>query len=148
MSGSQGFITNPAQVVGITSGAYGPGIRLAVDATADPKSTVIPQGAYLSHVEINADQTAGATAQIRGYMSWDEDGDDLFLGPSALADIAPGFTDPNRVNVSIKADAWFNAPTPQTEIQEIWLWLQTDAGTIEVDAGNVRLQWVQGANRP
>jgi hypothetical protein len=141
----QGFITNPTQVVGITSAGY-TAILLEVNTTADAKSATMPQSGYLSHVEINADQTAGTTAQMRGFLAWNSSGDDLFVGPSALGDVAPGTT-ANRISTSIRCDCLYTAPTPQTASNRLYLFLRTDAGTVEVDAGKVRLQWSDASRR-
>jgi hypothetical protein len=140
---ARGFIVNDENEVGITSTGYGPAIRLKADATADPLSVVfpLPAAGYLSHMEIVVDQTALVTATIRAFLSWDEGGDNIFMGPTAATDVVSGQTDTGLVMTSIKADVDYRAPTPQTTPSVLYLWLKTDVGTVQVTPGNVRLHW-------
>lgn len=143
---ASGLITNPTAVAGIGT-AFAPAkvIELAANEVVEAHSKDIPQSAYWDHIEIRCTPT-GAT-EIEALLCWDAAGDEIAAGPSEVAALAPAVTTVADSIVSLKVDGWFTAPSAQTAKQRVYLFLRTDAGTIDVDEGWVRLHWADGHTR-
>jgi hypothetical protein len=146
---SQGFINNAAAVAGITNAwDSAKGIALKADLTADPKARDMPQGCFLSHLVVKADETVATCATLQAALTWDAEGNDLLAGPTSAAAVFDGLTDTSLRMVSFKLDSWVTAPSDQTTIQTVYLWLQTDAGTVTVPVNGAQLFWSNPATRP
>ena len=136
----QGFAVNDATVTGITdSYVVGKRILLHEDSTADAKSSALPSACYLSHLDLQLDETVGTTTQVSAFLAWDSDGDDPMTGESASNPLWTGMTDTSLRNTSIALDVWITAPTGQTTQGKCYLFLKTDAGT--VSCTKARLHW-------
>jgi|TARA_R100000482_G_scaffold17247_1_gene4986 hypothetical protein len=136
----QGFIVNDAEVTGIgTSYAAAKSILLHEDSTADPLSKALPQSCYLSHIDLQLDQTSATVAKVDIFLAWDSSGDDPMSGESAGNPLWTGMTDTSLRNTSIGMDVFVTAPTGQTTSGKCYLWIRVDSG--EVTLKKARLHW-------
>ena len=136
----QGFIVNDATVASITTAyAAGQAILLHEDSTADAKSRAMPQSGYLSHIEIQMDETAGTCANISLFLTWDSAGDDPMTAEAVTQTVHAGMTDTSLRNIAVSLDTWFTAPTGQTTAGKCYLFIKTNAGTVSLT--KARLHW-------
>jgi|TARA_Y100000296_G_C5019650_1_gene179215 hypothetical protein len=141
----QGFIVNDADVASVgTSYALGKAILLHEDSTADAKSRAMPQSCYLSHLDLQLDETSSTVAQVSAFLTWDSIGDDPMTGESASNALWTGLTDTSLRNTSIALDVWVTAPTGQTTAGKCYLFIKVDAGAVTVK--KARLHWSDRAN--
>ena len=138
---TQGFIVNDAEVTGIgTSYAAAKSILLHEDSTADPLSKALPQSCYLSHIDLQLDETSATAANVTIFLAWDSSGDDPMSGQSDGNVLWSGMTDTSLRNTSIALDVFVTAPTGQTTSGKCYLWIKVNAG--EVTLKKARLHWV------
>jgi hypothetical protein len=136
----QGFAVNDATVAGITTSyAAGDRILLHEDSTADAKSSALPSACYLSHIDLQLDETGATATKISAFLAWDSNGDDPMTGESQGNPLWTGLTDTSLRNTSIGLDVWVTAPTGQTTQGKCYLFLKTDTGTVECT--KARLHW-------
>lgn len=136
----QGFIVNDADVELIgTSYVLGKKILLHEDSTADALSKSMPRSCYLSHLEIQLDQTSATVAQVSAFLAWDSDGDDPMTGESPGNPLWTGLTDTSLRNTSIALDVFVSAPSGQTTQGKCYLWLKVDGGAATLK--KARLHW-------
>ena len=136
----QGFAVNDATVTGIsTSYVAGKKILLHEDSTADAKSSALPSACYLSHLDLQLDETVGTATKVTAFLAWDSNGDDPMTGVSEGNTLWTGMTTTTLRNTSIALDVWVTAPAGQTTLGKCYLWLKTDAGT--VSCTKARLHW-------
>ena len=136
----QGFAVNDATVAGITTGYdEDKKILLHEDSSADAKSSALPQACYLSHLDLQLDETGATAANITAFLAWDEDGNDPMTGEAAGNNLWTGMNDTSLRNTSIPLDVWVTAPSGQTTAGKCYLWLKTNAGT--VTCTKARLHW-------
>ena len=136
----QGFAVNDATVAGISTGyVEGKKILLHEDYDADAKSSALPSACYLSHLDLQLDETGATTTQVSAFLAWDSNGDDPMTGEAAGNALWTGMTDTSLRNTSIALDVWVTAPAGQTTQGKCYLWLKTDAGT--VSCTKARLHW-------
>ena len=137
----QGFAVNDATVAGITTGYdEDKKILLHEDSTADAKSSALPSACYISHLDLQLDETGATATKITAFLAWDEDGNDPMTGESQLNPLWTGMNDTSLRNTSIALDVWVTAPSGQTTVGKCYLWLKTDVGT--VSCTKARLHWV------
>lgn len=135
-----GFITNDAAVTAIgTSFAAGKVIELGQAPTGDSKSRQAPQSSFWDHLELDL-VVSGATS-VSALICWDSDGDVIATGPTAAKSITARITTAGQSFVSFSINGWFTAPSGQTAPGKAYLFLLTDAGTVDVPAGGARLHW-------
>ena len=136
----QGFAVNDAAVTGITTSyVLAKKILLHDDSTADAKSSALPQACYISHLDLQLDETGATTTKISAFLAWDSIGDDPMTAESQSNPLWTGLTDTSLRNTSIALDVWVTAPSGQTTNGKCYLWLKTDAGT--VSCTKARLHW-------
>tara|TARA_R100001129_G_C5096906_1_gene182970 strand:- start:24 stop:461 length:438 start_codon:yes stop_codon:yes gene_type:complete len=142
----QGFIVNDAEVTGIgTSYAAAKKILLHEDSTADPLSKRLPQACYISHLDLQLDETSATVGQVSCVLAWDSDGDDPMAGESAGNVVWSGLTDTSLRNTSIALDVYVTAPTGQTTSGKCYLWVKVDSGAVTLK--KARLHWAIGPTR-
>ena len=136
----QGFIVNDAAVTTIgTSYALAKKILLHEDSSADSKSRAMPQACYLSHLELQLDETSSTVANISAYITWDDTGDSSMTAEAKTQTVHAGLTDTSLRLVAIQLDAWVTAPSTQTAAGKCYLFLKCDAGA--VTCNKARLYW-------
>lgn len=136
----QGFIVNDAEVTSIgTSYVLAKKILLQEDSTADALSSALPQSCYLSHLDLQLDQTAATVAQVSCFLAWDSDGDDPMTDESTDNPLWSGLTDTSLRNTSINLDVFVTAPSGQTTRGKCYLWVKVDGGTATLK--KARLHW-------
>jgi len=142
----QGFIVNDADVADITTSyAADKAILLHEDSGADPKSRAMPQSCYLSHIEIQLDETGATCANVSLFLTWDDLGDDPMTAEAKTQTVHAGMDNTSLRNLSVAMDVWVTAPTGQSVAGKCYMFLKTNAGT--VTAKKVRLHWSDRANR-
>lgn len=135
----QGFAVNDATVASITTSyAVAQKILLHEDSDVDAKSSALPSACYISHLDLQLSDAAG-TSKVSAYLSWDSDGDDPMTGESQSNPLWTGSTTNTLRNTSIALDVWVTAPAGQTTQGKCYLFLKTDAGT--VNCTKARLHW-------
>ena len=142
----QGFAVNDADVALINTGyVLDKKILLHEDLTADPKSSALPQACYLSHLDLQLDETGGDVTKVSAFLAWDEDGDDPMTGESAGNVLWDGMSSTGLTDVkctSIAFNAWVTAPTGQTTAGKCYLWIKVaGASTPVVTLKKARLHW-------
>ena len=143
----QGFIVNDATVTGIgTSYAIGDAILLHEDSAADARSRAMPQSCYLSHIDLQLDETGGTASTVDLFLSWDSGGDDPMTGESSGNALWSGLTDTSLRNTSIALGVWVTAPSGQTTAGKCYLFIKVAGTTPAVSATKVRLHWSDRAN--
>ena len=137
----QGFIVNDAEVTSVgTSYAAGKAVLLHEDTTADAKSKPMPQACYLSHLELQLDETSSTVAEVSCFLTWDSSGDDPITAEASGVALHAGLTDTSLRNTSISMEVWVRAPAGQTAANKCYLFLKVDAGAVTVK--KARLHWV------
>jgi len=141
----QGFAVNDADVALINTGyVVGKKILLHEDTavTQDPKSSALPQACYLSHLDLQLDETSGTVTSVTAFLAWDEDGDDPMTGESAGNVLWSGMTDTSLKCTAIPLDVWVTAPTGQTTAGKCYLWIKVvGTSTPVVTLKKARLHW-------
>ena len=137
----QGFIVNDAEVTAIgTSYASGKAILLHEDSAMDAKSKAMPGACYLSHIELQLDETSSTVAEVSCFLTWDSSGDDPFTAEAAGLSVHAGLTDTSLRLVSVAMDVWITAPATQTSSGKVYLFVKCDAGAVTLK--KARLYWV------
>tara|TARA_R100000808_G_C2084475_1_gene107132 strand:+ start:87 stop:518 length:432 start_codon:yes stop_codon:yes gene_type:complete len=140
----QGFVVNDADVASIgTNYVAGKRILLHEDSTADALSKALPQSCYISHLDLQLDETGSTATKVSAFLAWDTDGDDPMTGESEGNVLWSGMTDTSLRNTSIALDVFVTAPTGQTTAGKCYLWIKVDAGAVTLK--KARLHW---ATRP
>ena len=136
----QGFAVNDAAVAGITTSyAEDKKILLHEDSSADAKSSALPSACYISHLDLQLDETGATATKVSAFLAWDSVGDAPMTGESQSNPLWTGLTDTSLRNTSIALDVWVTAPAGQTTQGKCYLWLKTDAST--VSCTKARLHW-------
>jgi len=136
----QGFVVNDAEVTSIgTSYAAGKVIKLHADATSDANSKGMPSACYLSHLELQLDETSSTVATVSAFLCWDANGDDPLTAEASGVSLHAGLTDTSLRNTSIAMDVWIREPASATS-GEVSLFLKVDAGAVTLK--KARLYWV------
>jgi hypothetical protein len=137
---SQGFIVNDAEVTAIgTAYAAAKVILLHEDSDADPLSKALPRSCFLSHLDLQLDETGATASQVDVFLAWDSNGDDPMSGESAGNSLWTGMTDTSLRNTSIGLDVYVTAPTGQTTNGKCYLWIRVNGGQVTVK--KARLHW-------
>tara|TARA_R110000824_G_scaffold309061_2_gene496485 strand:+ start:35 stop:466 length:432 start_codon:yes stop_codon:yes gene_type:complete len=140
----KGFIVNDATVASITTSyVVGQKILLHEDSAADANSRAMPQSGYLSHLEIQMDETGGTCANISLFLTWDSVGDDPMTAEAQSQLVHAGMTDVSLRNIAVSLDTWYTAPTGQTTAGKCYLFIKTNAGTVSLT--KARLYWADRA---
>ncbi len=142
----QGFIVNDAEVSSIQSTYTASNkILLHEDSDQDPLSKRLPQACYISHLDLQLDQTALTASKVSCFLAWDSAGDDPMTGESQDNPLWSGMTDTSLRNTSIALDVYVTAPTGQTTSGKCYLWLKVDGGSVTLK--KARLHWAIGPTR-
>jgi hypothetical protein len=137
----QGFIVNAAEVTSIgTSYAIGKIVTLNANDDIDDKSTAMPSGSYLSHLELQLDETSSTVANVSCFLTWDAAGDDPITAEASEIALHAGMTDTSLRNTSISMDVWAGSPTGQAVTGTCYLFLKVNAGAVTLK--KARLYWV------
>jgi len=136
----QGFIINDAEVTTIgTSFAIGKIVTLHEDTPATDLSKAMPQACYLSHLELQLDETSSTVGTVSCYLTWDSAGDVPMTAEAATVALYAGLGDPSLRNTAIAMDVWVRAPADQTTAGKCYLFLKVDAGAVTLK--KARLYW-------
>ncbi len=136
----QGFVVNDAEVSGIgTSYVLGKKILLHEDSTADALSKALPQACYVSHLDLQLDETSSTVAKVSAFLAWDSDGDNPMTGESELNPLWSGMTDTSLRSTSIALNVFVTAPSGQTTSGKGYLWIKVDGGGATLK--KARLHW-------
>lgn len=139
MSFAVGFLTNAGAVTGIGSSyAAGKVIALTSDPAVDGAENDLPQGSYLDHLELRCTPT-GAVTTVTGFLSWDAAGDSPASAEMTIT-LIQGLTTATLYGGAIAIDGWFRPPG---KTLTLYLFLKTNANTIDVAAGGARLHWAE-----
>ena len=137
----QGFIINDAEVTAIGSAyAVGKVVTLHEDTPATDLSKAMPQGCYLSHLELQLDETTPTSATVSCFLTWDSTGDDPLTAEATAVSLHDGLTDTSLRNTSVAMDVWVRAPAGQTASGKCYLFLKVNAGAVTLK--KARLHWV------
>jgi len=137
----QGFIVNTAEVLTVgTSYAIGKIVTLNENDAIDANSRAMPQSCYLSHLELQLDETSSTAATVSCFLTWDTLGDDPVTAEATGVSLHAGVSDPSLRNTSIAMDVWVRSPTDQSVNGTCYLFLKVDAGAVTVK--KARLYWV------
>tara|TARA_R100000458_G_C8094862_1_gene124008 strand:- start:78 stop:524 length:447 start_codon:yes stop_codon:yes gene_type:complete len=141
----QGFAVNDADVTGINTGyVLAKKILLHEDSTSDAKSSALPQACYLSHLDLQLDETSGTAETVSAFLAWDSDGDDPMTAESSGNTLWDGMSSTGLTDVkctSIALDAWVTAPSGQTTAGKCYLWIKVAGSTPVVTLKKARLHW-------
>lgn len=138
----QGYMTNATQVDAVTN-AWAVGKPIKLEVVANTRARAMPQGSFISHVVVETEEVGGpAVTTLQAALTWDVQGDHLLMGPSTATPVWTGLTGTTKKSASFKGDAWPVAPPEQANPAECYLWLQTDAGTVNVLAQGAKVYWV------
>lgn len=136
----QGFIINDAEVTAIgTSYAVGKVVTLHEDTPATDLSKAMPQGCYLSHLELQLDETTPTAGTVSCFLTWDSTGDDPLTAEASVS-LHAGLTDTSLRNTALSMDVWTRAPAGQSAAGKCYLFLKVDAGAVTLK--KARLHWV------
>ena len=136
----QGFVVNDAEVTGIgTSYATGDAILLHEDSTLDANSKAMPQACYLSHVELQLDETSSTVAEVSCFLTWDSAGNDPITAEAVDLAVHAGLTDTSLRLVSVAMNVWIRSPATQTTAGKVYLWVKCKAGAVTLKIA--RLHW-------
>tara|TARA_R110000824_G_scaffold241096_2_gene429804 strand:- start:130 stop:558 length:429 start_codon:yes stop_codon:yes gene_type:complete len=136
----QGFVVNDAEVTGIgTSYATGDAILLHEDSTLDANSKAMPQACYLSHVELQLDETSSTVSEVSCFLTWDSAGNDPITAEAVDLAVHAGLTDTSLRLVSVAMDVWIRSPATQTTAGKVYLWVKCKAGAVTLKIA--RLHW-------
>lgn len=142
----QGFVTNTNGPTAIGN-AFANAIKLVLDGSVDPKARALPQACLWSHMSIKGVQTGAGVTQFEAFLTWDAQGDDILAGPTGLFNVVNGMTTATLRMSSVKVDAYVTATTEQAATGECYLWLRTNAGTMNVPDGGIKLHWIDAPCR-
>ena len=137
MSTVTGFLTNPDAVTGIGSSyAVGKGIALTTDTTVNGAENVLPQGVYLDHLEVHGTPT-GAVTTLTVFLAWDAAGDYPATAEGTIT-LIQGLTTATLYGGVSVINGWFRPPG---KTLTLYLFVKTNANTIDIAADAVRLHW-------
>jgi|TARA_R110000822_G_scaffold45931_1_gene122601 hypothetical protein len=136
----QGFIVNDAEVLAVgTSYATGKAILLHEDSTSDAKSKAMPQACYLSHLELQLDETSSTVSEVSCFLTWDSAGNDPITAEAVDLAVHAGLTDTSLRLVSVAMDVWIRSPATQTTAGKVYLWVECKTGDATLKIA--RLHW-------
>ena len=142
---AQGFIVNDLGGLSGVEAAIGASystskyVLLHEDSTIDPRSRAVPQGAYLSHLELSLTTASGTPATVDCFLSYDSGGDDHLTSEIEDVDLQPGVTTATLQSCVIAIAQYCTMPTDQTTKGALYLWLKVNTGT--VNCTRARLHW-------
>ena len=138
MASRRGFIASNAAQPGVTT-AYNNGQGIFLDGTGalDAGAATLPGSAYLSHIEIQCDQTGATAATLTFFLSWDSAGNYPASGESGAITLISGLTDVSRRGLALGLDVWIMNTDRQTTSGGLYLWCKTNAGTVTVDEARI-----------
>lgn len=139
MSFAVGFLTNAGAVTGIGSSyAVGKAIALTSSTSVDGAENDLPQGVYLDHLEVRGTPT-GAVTTLTAFLAWDAAGDSPASAEGTIT-LIQGLTTATLYGGVVPIDGWFRPPG---KTLTLYLFLKTNANTIDIAAGGARLHWTE-----
>jgi hypothetical protein len=136
-----GFIANEATVSGISNfyDVTKP-IKLVGPSSVDAYSRVIPQAGYLSQLDLQMTLVSGSPKCVKSILTWDAAGNDPCFGELPSWTMFSGVTTATTQNATIPIRTFLRAPSTQTALGEIYLWIKVDkVSSITLDVA--RLHW-------
>lgn len=138
MSGS--FLTNAAAQTGINTG-YVAGKAIALTMATSPavagSDIPLPQQVYLDNIEVRCTPT-GAVTTLTARLTYDAAGDDICAGDGTIT-LGQAVTTATLFEGVTIIQAWKRMPG---KTLTLYLHLKTNANTIDVAIGGVRLHWI------
>lgn len=126
-----------ADAIPLTSTGTAAGIT-----TLPGSETPLPQGVYLDHIELRGVQGAAITS-INLWLSWDAAGDQPLTSEGTITPVA-ALTTANLIGGAVTIDAWVRPPGPGLTI---YAHLKTNASTITIPIGGIRLHFTESFSR-
>lgn len=146
MASTVGFATNTGAVSGIgTSYALNKAILLTSVSSTVGAETPFTAGCYFDNLELECTPT-GAVTTVTARLTWDAAGDHPASAEGTIT-LLQGITTTTLYGGAVVMDAWKRPPATQAAAGTIYLWLKTNANTIDVAAGGAKLHWTDGFAR-
>lgn len=135
-----GFMANEAAVSGIADfyDITKP-IKLVGPSSVDEYSRVMPQAGWLSQLDLLLTVTSGSPRCVKALLTWDEAGTDIAFQETESEKVVSGVTAGTRGMGSIPLGTFVRAPSTQTKLGELYLWIKVDQGGVTLDVA--RLHW-------
>ena len=138
MSARRGFICSNAAQAGVTTSYNNAqGILLDGTGTLDAGATSLPGAAYLSHIEVQGDQTGATVGTISFFLTWDAAGNYPVSGESAAVTCVNGLTDVSRRGFAMGLDVWIQSTDRQETPGGLYLWCKTNNGTVTIEEARI-----------
>ncbi len=146
MASTVGFATNASAVTGINTGyVLAKAILLQSISTTVGAETPFTAGMYFDNLELECTPT-GAVTTVTARLTWDAAGDHPASAEGTIT-LLQGITTATLYGGVVAMDAWKRPPATQPSPGYVYLWLKTNANTIDVAAGGAKLHWTDGFAR-
>ena len=146
MASTVGFATNASAATGINTGyVLAKGILLASVSSTTGAETPFTAGCYFDNLELECTPT-GAVTTVTARLTWDVAGDHQATAAKAIT-LLQGITTTTLWGGVADFQEWKRPPASQAAPGQVYLWLKTDANTIDVAAGGAKLHWTDGFSR-
>lgn len=146
MASTVGFATNASAATGINTGyVLAKGILLASVSSTTGAETPFTAGCYFDNLELECTPT-GAVTTVTARLTWDAAGDHPASAEGTIT-LLQGITTTTLWGGVVVMDAWKRPPSTQAAVGTVYLWLKTNANTIDVAAGGAKLHWTDGFAR-
>ena len=137
---STGFLTNTAAVTGIDT-SYDPAKAIALTSSdtvgSGGANIPLPQAVYLDNLEIRVEPSGPGATTLTARITYDPEGDDP-LTDDATITVGVGITNTDFSSGVGIIQAWKRMPGKHLTL---YLHLKTNADTVDVSIGHVRLHW-------
>lgn len=138
----QGFIVNdnsPEDIVGYDLAKK---VLLHEDSAQDVYSKAMPNSCYLSHLDLQLDQTGtGLHELVSCFITWDVEGNDPMTSESVGNNVVAGLTTTTLALASIALNVWVTRPAGQTTTGKVYLHVRGDKAAGEFTVVKARLHW-------
>ncbi len=106
-----------------------------VDNTAN---NLMPVGAYIDHLTVVVTPTVAASLTLK--LTWDAAGDVPASAPATVT-LEPCVTTTTNSYIVTPFQGWIKPPSTATSLSRLYLWIKTNAGTVNVVSA--RLDWTE-----
>ena len=138
----QGFIVNDNSPTNIVGYNLAKAVLLHEDYDQDVYSKAMPNSCYLSHLDLQLDQTGTALhALVSCFITWDAEGNDPMTSESVGNNVVAGLTDTSLALASIGLDVWVTRPAGQTTTGKVYLHVRGDKADGRFTVAKARLHW-------
>tara|TARA_R110000796_G_C14536108_1_gene432424 strand:+ start:1356 stop:1793 length:438 start_codon:yes stop_codon:yes gene_type:complete len=138
----QGFIVNDNSPTNIVGYNLAKAVLLHEDSDQDVYSKAMPNSCYLSHLDLQLDQTGSALHELVScFITWDVEGNDPMTSESVGNNVVAGLTDTSLALASIGLDVWVTRPAGQTTTGKVYLHVRGDKADGRFTVAKARLHW-------